>query len=48
MLVKGKGKDGTVVSALTTSAPCLRRALSELSAMVPMLRTYADCLGRIL
>lgn len=42
------GKDGTVVAALTISAPRSRRSLGEISAMVPMLRTYADRFGRIL
>lgn len=43
-----RGKDSTVVAALTVSAPRSRRSLGEISAMVPMLRTYADRLGRIL
>lgn len=43
-----KNKEGQVTAALTISAPRSRRSLDEIGTIVPMLRTYADRIGRIL
>jgi DNA-binding IclR family transcriptional regulator len=41
-------KDKQVVAALTVSAPKSRRSLEDMKAMVPLLKNYADRIGRIL
>jgi DNA-binding IclR family transcriptional regulator len=43
-----RNKEGQVTAALTISAPRSRRSLDEISAMVPILKNYADRIGRIL
>ena len=43
-----KNKEAQVTAALTISAPRSRRSLDEIGGIVPMLRTYADRIGRIL
>jgi len=43
-----KNKDAQVIAALTISAPRSRRSLDEIGGIVPLLRTYADRIGRIL
>ena len=43
-----RNKEGHVTAALTISAPRSRRSLDEINAMVPVLKNYADRIGRIL
>jgi IclR family acetate operon transcriptional repressor len=43
-----KNKEGQVTAALNVSAPRSRRTLEEIKAIVPILKTYADRIGRIL